>query len=128
MQKEYCLFCDKDNKEKHRVIIENDLFYSRWDNFPVSDGHAEIVPKKHIVSFFDLSREEVLQMYELIVKTKKIIFEKYSPDSCNIGLNDGRAAGRTIDHLHIHIIPRYVGDVENPRGGIRNVIPGKGNY
>jgi diadenosine tetraphosphate (Ap4A) HIT family hydrolase len=128
MQNEYCLFCDKDNKEKHRVILENDLFYSRWDNFPVSKGHADIVPKKHIGSFFELTDEDVLQMYDLITKTKKIITEKFQPDGYNVGFNEGAAAGRTIDHLHIHIIPRYTGDVENPRGGIRNIIPGKGNY
>jgi diadenosine tetraphosphate (Ap4A) HIT family hydrolase len=128
MQNEYCLFCDKDNEEKHRLILENDLFYSRWDNFPVSNGHAEIVPKKHIVSFFELSDEEILQMHDLITKTKKIIFEKFNPDGYNVGLNEGHAAGRTINHLHIHIIPRYEGDVENPRGGIRNIIPGKGDY
>lgn len=128
MQNNYCLFCDKDNKEKHRVIFENDLFYSRWDNFSVSNGHAEIIPKKHVVSFFDLVDEEILQMYDLIVKTKKIISDEFNPAGYNIGLNEGYAAGRTIDHLHIHIIPRYAGDVENPRGGIRNVIPGKGDY
>jgi len=128
MQNGYCLFCDRDNKEKHRVILENDLFYSRWDNFPVSNGHAEVVSKKHTVSFFELTNAEVLQMYDLILKTQKIISVKFNPDGYNIGLNEGPAAGRTIHHLHLHIIPRYTGDVQNPRGGIRNVIPGKGDY
>ncbi|MDD5291123.1 MAG: HIT family protein [Patescibacteria group bacterium] len=128
MKNDYCLFCDIDNKKKHNIIAENDLFYSRWDNFPVSDGHAEIVPKRHIASFFELTNEEVLQLYDLIKKTKEIIFKKFNPDGYNMGVNEGNAAGRTIDHLHVHLIPRYKGDVEKPQGGIRNVIPGKGIY
>ncbi|HRY82148.1 MAG TPA: HIT family protein [Candidatus Moranbacteria bacterium] len=127
-EKKYCLFCDRNNKEKHKIIIENELFYSRWDNFPVAKGHAEIIPKKHIISFFDLNKEELLKMYEIIKETRKIITNKYNPDDFNVGINDGELAGRTIHHLHIHIIPRYKGDVENPKGGIRNIIPGKGNY
>lgn len=128
MTNEYCFFCNQDNKEKQQWIAENDLFYSRWDGFPVSNGHAEVVPKRHIVSFFELTNTEVLQMYDLIIKTQKIITEKFNPAGYNIGLNEGSVAGRTIHHLHLHIIPRYVGDVENPRGGIRNVVPGKGDY
>lgn len=124
----YCLFCDKDNPEKHRIIFENELFYARWDNFPVTRGHAEIVPKRHIVSLFDLTEEEVIQMVDLLKKTKKLIDEKYHPDGYNTGNNEGEAAGRTIHHLHFHIIPRYFGDVPNPRGGIRNIIPEKGDY
>ncbi len=126
--KEYCLFCDRNNAEKHIIIEENNLFYARWDNFPVSKGHAEIVPKKHIDSFFDLTDEEILQLFGLLKKVKNIIQNKYNPGAFNIGINDGIAAGRTIHHLHIHIIPRYKGDVENPRGGIRHIIPGKGGY
>ncbi|MDD5295017.1 MAG: HIT family protein [Patescibacteria group bacterium] len=128
MKNDYCLFCDIDNKKKHNIIAENDLFYSPWDKFPVSDGHAEIVPKRHIASFFELTNEEVLQLYDLIKKTKEIIFKKFNPDGYNMGVNEGNAAGRTIDHLHVHLIPRYKGDVEKPQGGIRNVIPGKGIY
>lgn len=123
-----CLFCDKDNPKKHRLILENELFYSRWDNYPVSKGHAEIVPKKHIESFFALTQKELIQMYDLIKRTKRLIDEKYHPEAYNIGINEGKAAGRTINHLHIHIIPRYKGDVENPRGGVRHIIPEKGDY
>lgn len=128
MPEDYCLFCDKDNKEEHRIIAEDALFYARWDNVPVSKGHAEIVPKRHIESLFELSLEEKIKMFELLEKTRDIINEKYHPDGYNIGLNEGEAAGRTIHHLHIHIIPRYKGDVENPRGGIRHIIPDKGYY
>ena len=126
--KNTCLFCDRENKEKHSIIAENNLFYARLDNFPVSKGHSEIVPKKHIESFFQLSKNELEEMFQLIKETKNILEEKYHPDAYNIGLNEGEDAGRTIHHLHVHIIPRYKGDVENPRGGIRHIIPEKGNY
>lgn len=122
-----CLFCDRDDN-KNIVILENDFCYARWDNFPVSKGHAEIVPKKHIESFFDLDDNEIKQVYSLICNVKNLIQEKYNPDGYNIGINDGEAAGRTIHHLHIHLIPRYKGDVENPRGGVRHIIPEKGFY
>jgi diadenosine tetraphosphate (Ap4A) HIT family hydrolase len=127
MSDKKCLFCDK-TPNRHQIIMENELFYSRWDDYPVSEGHSEVVPKKHIKSFFHLTKKEVEYMYDLIKKTKEIIDKKYHPDSYNIGINEGIYAGRTIDHLHIHIIPRYKGDVDNPKGGIRNVIPGKGSY
>ena len=123
-----CLFCDKDNRGIHEIISENKLFYARWDQFPVSKGHAEVIPKRHVKSFFDLTQEELVQMYELLCETKKKIDEKFNPDAYNIGINDGETAGRTIHHLHIHLIPRYKGDVEDPRGGVRHIIPGKGYY
>jgi diadenosine tetraphosphate (Ap4A) HIT family hydrolase len=123
---EKCLFCERDNKEEHKIILENELFYSRWCNFPVSKGHAHVVPKKHIESFFELTEEEVKAMYSLIKQTKEII-DKYNPDSYNIGINNGKEAGRSIPHLHIHIIPRYKGDTLHPEGGIKNILP-KGNY
>lgn len=128
MEKGYCLFCDRDNKNKHRIILENDFCYARWDNFPVSRGHLEIVPKLHISSFFDIDDEQLIQLYALIKEAKALVQKKYSPDGYNIGINEGEAAGRTVHHLHLHIIPRYKGDVEDPHGGIRNIIPGKGKY
>lgn len=128
MKAEYCLFCDRNNSEKHTIIAENDLFYAREDNFPVSKGHSEIVPKRHIQSFFELNNAELIKLYDLIKKVKNIILNKHNPDAFNIGINDGEEAGRTIHHLHVHLIPRYKGDVENPRGGVRHIIPGKGNY
>jgi diadenosine tetraphosphate (Ap4A) HIT family hydrolase len=128
LKKDYCLFCDRDDKEEHHIVAENDLFFARFDNFPVSAGHAEIIPKRHIVSFFELSETEFISMYDLIKITKEIIEKEFKPDGYNIGLNEGIAAGRSIDHFHLHIIPRYTGDVANPRGGIRHIIKGKGNY
>ncbi len=123
---ENCLFCD--NSEKHEIILENRLFYSRWDKFPVSEGHALVILKRHIISLFELTLDELVWMYDLLCRTKEVINQRFSPDGYNIGVNEGQAAGRTVNHLHIHLIPRYKGDVENPRGGVRNIIPGKGNY
>ena len=128
MNSEDCLFCNYNDTESHKIIAENDLAYSRWDNFPVSNGHAEVIPKRHVESFFDLKNEEVTAIYDLAKQVKEIVDAKFSPDAYNVGVNDGRAAGRTIDHCHVHIIPRYTGDVDEPRGGVRHIIPGKGVY
>ena len=122
-----CLFCDR-NSSENQLIVENDFCYARWDNFPVSKGHVEIIPKQHIESLFDLKVPELAMLFSLLSKTKDLIQEKYNPDGYNVGVNEGEAAGRTINHLHIHLIPRYSGDVANPRGGIRNIIPGMGVY
>src|SRR3989338_5809518 len=122
-----CLFCDKEN-QKFKLIAENDFCVARFDEFPVSLGHALVIPKKHIKSFFDITEEEIVKMFSLLREAKKIIQEKYKPDGFNIGINDGEVAGRTIHHLHMHLIPRYAGDIGNPRGGVRNIIPGKGAY
>jgi len=125
---DYCLFCDRENKEKHKILSESEYFYIRFDNFAVSKGHVEIVPKRHLESFFDLNNEEILDMHDILKKAKSEIDKKFEPDGYNIGVNEGVVAGRSIHHLHIHLIPRYKGDVENPRGGVRHIIPGKGNY
>ena len=126
-----CLFCDQHDKAKNRVIAENGLAFARWDNFPAAPGHAEIVPKRHVISVFDLTDSEVLAMYALL-REMRDVFEIFpgckEPDGYTIGFNEGEAAGRTVHHAHLHIIPRHAGDVPNPRGGIRNIIPGKGDY
>lgn len=123
-----CLFCDYTNTESHTIVTENEVAYGRWDNFPASDGHAEIIPKRHVESYFDLQEGEVLALHSLAKAVRAKIDELYHPDGFTIGINEGRAAGRTIDHVHLHLIPRFLGDVPNPRGGIRHVIPGKGDY
>ena len=128
MQKPECLFCDFPNPERNTIIVETELAYARWGNFPASEGHAEVVPKRHVESYFDLTDDELLAIYGLAKQVKEIVDAKYHPDAYNVGVNDGEAAGRTIHHCHIHLIPRYAGDVENPRGGIRHIIPGKGDY
>ncbi|OGC38057.1 hypothetical protein A2V54_00280 [candidate division WWE3 bacterium RBG_19FT_COMBO_53_11] len=123
-----CLFCDIYQNKTEPIFYENEHFYARFDNFPASPGHCEIVSKRHVVSFFELTAEEAPFLLEANKEAKKIIDEKFHPDAYNIGVNDGEAAGRTIHHLHIHLIPRYSGDMENPRGGVRHIIPGKGDY
>lgn len=124
----YCLLCDFTNPVRHTIIAQNDIAYSSWDPNPVTKGHAIIVPKKHIVSFFNLSDEELTSLYAIAKSTQETILTEHNPDGFNIGINDGEAAGRSVHHLHVHIIPRYTGDVENPRGGVRHIIPGKGSY
>ena len=118
-----CFFCHlaKDAGKKN-LILEDENFFSIYDDSPVSKGHAIVMPKKHVASYFDLKPEQAKLMHQFIIKVKAEIDKKHNPDSYNIGINDGRQAGRTVDHLHVHIIPRYEGDVENPRGGVRNLL------
>ena len=112
-----CIFCNIPTSE---AILNNLLSIGRWDKFPVSKGHMLIIPKRHVESYFQLETYELCAMNELITIAKMIIDDKFSPSGYNIGINIGESAGQTIDHVHIHLIPRYLNDVENPRGGIRN--------
>lgn len=121
-----CFFCAK--IEKKEYFLENDIAVARFDDFPVNDGHLEVIPKRHVNDWWNTTPEEKKAIFELIDLAKKILDEKYHPDGYNIGMNLGEAAGQSIMHLHVHLIPRYEGDVENPRGGVRGVIPDKRNY
>ncbi|NJP99572.1 HIT family protein [Streptomyces zingiberis] len=107
----------------NRIVQQNKTFYVRNDNFPAAPGHVEVVPKRHVESFFELTPRELKDAYALILAARKKIMDEYRPDGFTIGVNEGRAAGRTVDHLHIHLIPRHFGDVEDPRGGIRQAVP-----
>lgn len=118
-----CLFCLRDDENLNTVIDANETFYARLDNFPATPGHVEIVPKRHVVSFFDLSESEIIDAYALMRAVEKELSILHDPGGYTIGVNEGRVAGRSIDHLHIHFIPRYKGDVADPRGGIRQVVP-----
>ncbi len=118
-----CIFCMRNEKNLNTVIDSNKTFYVRLDNFPATPGHVEVVPKRHVESFFDLSDSEILDAYALIRIIEKKISVQYGPAGYTIGINEGRVAGRSIDHLHIHLIPRHEGDVPDPRGGIRQVLP-----
>ena len=119
-----CVFCSP----KSNVILETVFAYSIFDKYPVSKGHALIIPKRHISNYFDLSLNEQVACQLNIYKLKEIIDKEYNPDGYNVGVNIGKTGGQTIEHVHIHLIPRYNGDVEDPIGGVRNVIPDKGNY
>ena len=102
--------------------------FARWDKFPVSDGHALIIPFRHFSNYFDATQHEKNAIWSLVEDVKHEIRQEHSPDGYNIGVNIGRAAGQTIPHLHVHIIPRYEGDMDDPKGGIRGVIPKKQKY
>jgi diadenosine tetraphosphate (Ap4A) HIT family hydrolase len=118
-----CLLCRVDDTSANQVLMDSDHFYVRYDNFPASDGHVEVVPKRHVVSFFDLSPSEMAEAYRLMRDAQKTLSKQYDPQGYTIGINEGRAAGRSVDHLHIHLIPRYEGDVADPSGGIRQILP-----
>jgi superfamily II DNA or RNA helicase/diadenosine tetraphosphate (Ap4A) HIT family hydrolase len=121
----HCPFCES---ESARVFHEGDLFRCLWDGFPVAEGHALIITRRHVPDWFDARQEELIALLEGIAIARAEVLARFEPDGFNIGVNVGEAAGQTISHLHIHLIPRYKDDVADPRGGVRSVIPGQGNY
>ena len=121
-----CILC---KIRKEELQFENQLAYSSKDSYPVSEFHSLIVPKRHVETYFDLIEEEIQACNDLILKTKeKILKLDSSVKGFNIGTNSGKVAGQSIMHCHIHLIPRREGDVENPQGGVRSVIPSKQHY
>ena len=121
-----CVFC---NIDKSRIEIENDLALSFKDLYPVTEGHTLVIPKRRVQSFFELSSNEKKAMFELLESQKQDLQNKDKLiTGFNIGINDGQDAGQTVMHCHIHLIPRRNGDVEDPRGGVRGVIPSKQKY
>lgn len=121
-----CVFCNKD--ENRKVIYEGKVWIAVMDGYPVSEGHTLLIPKRHVETYFELNEFEMLSLHLAIKKVKEKLDEMYHPDGYNIGMNCGTAAGQTVMHCHVHVIPRYNGDVENPRGGVRGVIPSKKEY
>jgi len=121
-----CPFCHL--TKNIEIISENDLARATFDLYPVSKGHCLIIPRRHFSSFFEINREEYLAVFDLIELIKEILDKRFSPNGYNIGINIGEAAGQTVPHCHFHVIPRYKGDMDNPRGGVRHVIPEKGKY
>ncbi len=121
-----CIFC---NIKKSDLIDENELAYLSYDSYPVTDLHCLIIPKRHVKNYFELTDEEIVACNKLIKKIKKEIENKDpTVKGFNIGTNSGKTAGQSIMHCHIHLIPRREGDVKNPQGGIRSVIPLKQYY
>jgi len=121
-----CIFC---NIEQDQIILQNDYALVIRDNFPVTPLHSLVIPKRHIAEYFDMTDGEILAINNLIKEARKnILIEDSGVKGFNIGVNVGESAGQTIFHCHIHIIPRREGDIEDPRGGIRHIIPGKGFY
>lgn len=121
-----CPFCNLSPKVE--LLSETATAVAFLDSFPVNQGHTLIVPKRHVASYFELSVHEQRALWLLVNRCKSIIQERHKPDGFNVGINVGETAGQSIFHVHIHLIPRYKGDVENPRGGVRGVIPSKQNY
>jgi diadenosine tetraphosphate (Ap4A) HIT family hydrolase len=120
-----CPFC---NPVINEIVARNNLCYARWDRYPVSKGHLLVIPFRHIPDFFSMTLEEKQALLALVDKCKEVIDENFKPAGYNIGLNIGEAAGQTVMHCHCHVIPRYVGDVRDPKGGVRGVVPGKKGY
>ncbi len=118
-----CLFCTPTD-----VVLRSELSYVRYDSYPVNPGHVLIIPYRHVDEYFSLEPEEKQDMFALLEQAKTFLDARYEPGGYNIGVNVGKTAGQSIMHVHVHLIPRYSGDMENPRGGVRGVIPDKQKY
>ena len=120
-----CPFC---TLPPERIIDSNNLALVIRDGYPVSPGHTLVIPKRHIGSWFEITQAEQQALLDLLANAKAVLETEFKPDGYNIGINDGPTAGQTVPHLHMHLIPRYKGDLEDPRGGVRWIIPGKAKY
>jgi diadenosine tetraphosphate (Ap4A) HIT family hydrolase len=121
-----CPFCNPDSDRD--LIVESATAFSIYDKYPVSAGHALIISKKHCANYFDLTFKEQAACMFMLNRVKEIVSAKFNPDGFNVGINVSEVAGQTVPHVHIHLIPRYNGDVAEPRGGVRGVIPNKQKY
>ncbi|MDD5297559.1 MAG: HIT family protein [Rhodocyclaceae bacterium] len=120
-----CPFCHRDPA---RVLWESDTVVIYKDGFPVSPGHTVILPTRHFATLFEATEAEQLALFRALDRAKALLDEAHQPDGYTIGINHGKAGGQTVPHLHIHLIPRYTGDREEPRGGVRWVLPEKARY
>ena len=119
-----CIFCRIDRP----VVVQSAHSLAIFDNFPVAKGHTLVVPRRHVVTIWELDDAEFADAFLLVRKVKQLLEKEFAPDGFNVGVNCGEAAGQSVWHAHIHIIPRYRGDVPRPRGGVRNIMPEKGAY
>lgn len=113
-----CVFCTLPETD---ILVENELALAFYDKFPVNEGHVLIIPKRHLASLFEATQEEIISIWKLLEEVKEELDKRFHPDGYNVGVNVGAAAGQTVFHLHVHVIPRYHGDVSDPRGGIRKI-------
>ena len=120
-----CPFC---SLPAERIVQKNEYAVAVRDGFPVSPGHTLIIPKRHVASFFEVTDAERVDLMSLLAAARNDLDRQFRPAGYNIGINDGLAAGQTVPHLHVHLIPRYAGDADDPRGGVRWVIPAKAAY
>ena len=125
MDQTRCPFC---RLESPRILLENDFAAAFLDGFPVSDGHTLVVPKRHVASLFDLPEVELAAVWKMVALVRGNMMTELKPDGFNVGVNDGLAAGQTVMHAHVHIIPRRQGDIVDPRGGVRWIMPEKARY
>lgn len=121
---EHCIFCELERE----ILARNARAIAVFDSFPVSPGHALILPRRHVETIWELDPDEYADCFALVRNVRLILESQFHPDGFNVGANCGEAAGQSVSHAHIHVIPRYKGDTPNPRGGVRHVIPLKGNY
>ena len=120
-----CPFCQL---PPERLLLQNDWALVIRDGYPISPGHTLVIPRRHVGSFFDLTPDEHQGVLALLHAARQGLEEAHAPAGYNIGINDGAAAGQTVPHLHVHLIPRYTGDQSDPRGGVRWIFPDKADY
>lgn len=125
MKPETCPFC---NPSAEEIVRANDLCFARWDKYPASRGHILVIPFRHTPDFFSMTQEEKEATIALVSECREFLDRDFSPGGYNIGFNVGEIAGQTVMHCHCHVIPRYAGDVVDPRGGLRGVVPWKQVY
>lgn len=122
-KKPNCIFC-----QINEYILENELAYAIFDKFPATKGHMLVIPKRHVANFFDITKEEREAIFDLVNEGKELLDEKYNPDGYNIGINVNESGGQTVFHVHVHLMPRFKGDVQDPTGGVRGAIPQNMKY
>jgi len=118
-----CIFCRRVD-----LVYQGELSFISQDIYPASPGHLLVIPNRHVPIYFDCTKDEVKDLWDNVNRAKQLIEKEHKPDSYNIGINVSKVAGQSVPHTHIHLIPRYAGDVADPRGGVRNVIPNKRAY
>ena len=118
-----CVFC-----KKYDLVHQGKLVFISQDRYPASPGHMLIVPDRHVPDYFDCRPDEITELWQMVHVAKQLVEKNHQPDSYNIGINVSKAAGQSVPHTHIHLIPRYQGDVDDPRGGVRSVIPARRTY
>ena len=125
MDQTHCPFCHLENP---RILLENDFAAAFLDGFPVTDGHMLVVPNRHVAGLFELPEFELAAVRKMVALVRGKIMDELKPDGFNVGVNDGLAAGQTVMHAHVPIIPRRRGAIADPRGGVRRIMPGKARY
>jgi diadenosine tetraphosphate (Ap4A) HIT family hydrolase len=120
-----CPFCEL---TRERIVDEDSLSLTIRDGYPVSPGHTLVLPRRHVASLLEASAAERQALWKALHRARAVLEREFHPDGYNLGVNEGTAAGQTVMHLHVHLIPRYQGDSDDPRGGVRHCIPGRGYY